>query len=64
MKCVMKNAAGIFFPNNIFLSNYHFTHREKPIIRPYDCWVVLCTVKNLIRYVLWLRVVEINRVPS
>jgi hypothetical protein len=41
---------GIFFPNNIYLSNYHFTHREiteKSIIRPYDRWVVLCTVKDL-----------------
>jgi hypothetical protein len=30
------------------LSDYHFTHREKPIIRPYDRWVVSCTVKDLI----------------
>jgi hypothetical protein len=37
MKCVTwyKGAAD-FFPNNIYLSNYHFTHREKPIIRLYD----------------------------
>jgi hypothetical protein len=38
---------GIFFPNIIYLLNYHFTHREKSIIRPYDRWVILCTVKNL-----------------
>jgi hypothetical protein len=49
MKCFRwyEGTAGNFFPNNIYLSNYHFTHREKPIIQSYDCWVVLCTVKNL-----------------
>jgi hypothetical protein len=30
---------GNFFLNNICLSNYHFTHREKPIVQPYDRWV-------------------------
>jgi hypothetical protein len=35
------------FPNNVYLSNYHFTHREKPIIQPYGHGVVLCTVENL-----------------
>jgi hypothetical protein len=48
LKCFRwyKGPTGNFFPNNIYLSNYHFTYREKPIIRPYDRWVVLCTVKK------------------
>jgi hypothetical protein len=37
----------VIFSNNIYISNYHFTHREKLIIPPYDRRVVLYTVKNL-----------------
>jgi hypothetical protein len=46
MKCfrLYKGAMGIFFQ---IIYIYHFTHREKPIMRLYDRWVVLCTVKNL-----------------
>jgi hypothetical protein len=43
-------AAGKIFPNNIHRANYHFTHSKKlkkPTIPPYNCWVVLCTVKDL-----------------
>jgi hypothetical protein len=38
------------FPNNIYLSNYYVTHREKPIIHMYDRQVVLCTVKTSMEY--------------